>query len=172
MANQPAFTRLPPGSVNLTRDLYDKLQAVGGQVDSLSSSVAAQKTAQEQTIQGVQSSVSAIQRQIGTPGTSTFIPSIRQVAGGDAFIGFSDYTVVLIITVTQKAALPDATRCVGQIFVVKNSKGSGGGAVHVSMDSTNSQTIDGAAASTVTLSAGGCLTVQSDGMNWIVLDQH
>lgn len=52
----------------------------------------------------------------------------------------------------------------GKAFKVKNT-----GTGVITMASTSSQTIDGAAAGTVTLYQGDCLWFESDGANWVIV---
>lgn len=82
----------------------------------------------------------------------------------------ADYTLTrndYAVDVTANSVnitLPTAVGFTGQIFYIKNS-----GTGTVTMLTTSSQTIDGAASGTVLLYQYDCLTVMSDNANWKVI---
>jgi hypothetical protein len=65
---------------------------------------------------------------------------------------------------TFTVTLLDATGVKGRIFNIKNS-----GAGVITINTTSSQTIDGAASGILTLAQYDNMTVQSNGTNWIIL---
>lgn len=75
----------------------------------------------------------------------------------------SDY-LVDCTTNTFTATLPTAVGITGQEYVVKNS-----GTGVITIATTSSQTIDGAASGTITLNQYDSITVVSNGANWIIL---
>lgn len=75
----------------------------------------------------------------------------------------SDYTVDCTAN-SFTVTLPTAVGIGGRVYNIKNT---GNGLITV--DTTSSQTIDGAASGTITLAQYACLTVQSTGANWIIL---
>jgi len=163
LQSQPAFSRLnhpDPATNRVTNDIYDKLQSVGGQVTSLQQQVSAQS----------QTAAPATSTPAASSSPTTLIQAFRQVFAEDALIAFSDSTVVLHATAGDLAAnLPDATKCLGQIFTIKNSFDSSD---HVVLGSTASQTVDGVAPSGFVLNDQQAIQVQSDGMNWVVLNLY
>lgn len=75
---------------------------------------------------------------------------------------FENYSTVNNTGGTIYLTLPDASIIVGKKFFIKNS-GSG----TVTLNTTSSQTIDGA--TSVEINNPQSLTVQSDGSNWIII---
>lgn len=75
----------------------------------------------------------------------------------------NDYTVNCTAN-SFTLTLPTAVGFTGQIYNLKNS-----GTGTITVATTSSQTIDGKASGVITLAQRECLTVQSDGANWMVL---
>lgn len=76
----------------------------------------------------------------------------------------SDYTINCT-SGTFTVTLPTAVGATGRVYIIKNS---GGGVI--TLNTTSGQTIDGIASGVITLSITNCMTVQSDGANWIILN--
>jgi hypothetical protein len=88
----------------------------------------------------------------------------RVTKTGDYTLTASDFKVDTT-TNSFTITLPTAVGIDGRIYVIKN-KGSG---TTITVNTTSSQTIDGAASGTVLLSYPDALMVQSDGANWDVI---
>lgn len=74
----------------------------------------------------------------------------------------TDYTVNCTAN-SFTVTLPTAVGCAGRVYVIKNS-----GTGVITIDTTSSQTIDGSLTQTLSIQYE-CITVQSDGANWIVI---
>lgn len=91
---------------------------------------------------------------------ATTVYDIKQKSSGYT-ITSNDYTIECT-SGTFNITLPTAVGRTGAVFNIKNS-GSG----TITVNTTSSQTIDGQ--SSGQLSQYDCLTVQSNGSNWIIL---
>jgi hypothetical protein len=161
----PPFTRLPTTPVQ--SDLYDKVQAVGATVDQNNTALTNGQATLQTGLATVQSQLSALQTQMSTPGAQT---QAFRTSGVSTGLTASDYTLYFVITFGGPALcpLPPTTPPAGQIFVIKNAAAS---MSNVTLQAANKQTIDGAAATSYVLAPGNCLTIQSDGTNYLLLSR-
>ncbi len=157
------FTRLPTTPV--TSDIYDKLAAVQNQTQQQTGAIAQQQAAQDKTVSTIQSDLAALQKKV-SGSTATLTLAYRQVTSS-TFIALTDFTVHGILGAGATFTLPDAKTCAGQIFVVKNDASSGGNSI--TMGSTNSQKIDGAAPGSIVLAFDNAYIFQSTGLGWITI---
>jgi hypothetical protein len=158
------FTRLPQTD-QVTSDIYDKTASIAVNTDANAQAIAANKSAAD-------ASAAATAKQVDTLRTSPAfnaksVLSIRRVTQATYLLA-SDYTVVFLITAASIATLPNCRQVPSAVFVVKNDAQSSN---TITLNSVGNETIDGAAASSITLAAGKAIMVQSDGFNWVILSQ-
>ena len=94
--------------------------------------------------------------------TSNLNFSYRSTSIAATFVS-TDYTIDAL-TGTYAITLLTAVGISGKIFNIKNS-----GTGIITINTTSSQTIDGNASGVLTLNQYDCITVQSNGANWIIL---
>lgn len=146
-------------------DIYDKLSSAAQQTDLNSQQIEQQQAASQAAIKGLTQGVSELKGMPALKGQSAL--SIRQVTQS-AYMLATDYTLLFLVTGAAICTLPNCRASAGQVFAVKNSAGSGAA---VTLNSVGNETVDGAAASTISLSAGKAITLQSDGSNWVILSR-
>lgn len=85
---------------------------------------------------------------------------------GDYTVQLNDCTMRAVITVAAIVTLPNATDVQGQFYFIKNDVTS---MASVTLAAKLDRLIDNAPASSIVLTNGQCIIVQSDGTNWIVI---
>ena len=95
-----------------------------------------------------------------TGGRTTVADAAYNILATDYIVAYTSLTAGRIAT------LPTAVGCAGQHYIIKDESGSAG-TYNITMGSTSSQTIDGAAASSTKISTNyGVLRLYSNGSNW------
>jgi hypothetical protein len=104
-----------------------------------------------------------------TPATNVFVNGGYQAKRTATAVSVSAATTDYIIGVTSTAAartitLPTAVGWAGKVYIVKDESG-GAATNNITLATTSSQTIDGAASKAIATNYG-TLSVYSDGANW------
>ena len=93
-------------------------------------------------------------------------PLLRNVTTSESILS-TDFTVNVTTTGDTTQTLPTAVGIIGKLINVKNSDSTGTSTI--TMNTTSSQTMDGNASGTITISYPNSLTFQSTGSNWILI---
>lgn len=162
VSKQP-FTRFPANQTE--SDLYDKTASIAQTTD-------ANKAAIEQNKAATDASAAAMAKQLDAINSSPsqqgrVVVNVRRVTQS-AYVQASDHTLVFLVSSAAICTLPNCRAASGAVFSIKNDAGSGAA---VTLNSVGNETVDGAAANTISLAAGGAITLQSDGTNWLILSQ-
>lgn len=157
------FTRLPADQTS--SDLYDKTASIAANTDTNEATIAEHKQAADSAFADVNSQIGVLKKAPAFNQQSVL--SVRRVTQS-AYMQAEDYTVVFLITAAAICTLPNCRQASGQVFCVKSDAASTN---TLTLNSQGNETIDGAAASSVTLAAGKAIMLQSDGFNWVILSR-
>lgn len=162
VSKQP-FTRLPASQTE--SDLYDKTASIALTTDANKTAIEQNKAATDATAAATAKQLDAINNSPSQQGRS--VVNVRRVTQS-AYLQLSDHTLIFLVSGAAICTLPNCRAAAGAVFSVKNDAGSGAA---VTLNSVGNETVDGAAANTISLSAAGAVTIQSDGTNWLILSQ-
>ena len=163
----------PPSRTPFTRissdpalsDVYDKLSSSASQTDQNTAAIAQQQAKTQTTVTNLQKAIADLQ---GLPANNkTSVLGVRFVTLS-AYMLPTDHTIIFLIGTAAVCTLPNCRLVPGQTFAVKCDAASGAA---VTLNSQGTETVDGAAANTISLAAGKAIQLQSDGQNWIILSR-
>lgn len=157
------FTRLPADQTS--SDLYDKTAVTANKADANGAAIAEQKRLTDTSFSEVRDTLRKINNSPAL--NSVVVLSVRRVTKS-SYLTLADYAVIFLVASAAIATLPNCREAAGQILCVKCDAGS---SAALTLNSVGNETIDGLAASSISLNAGQAITLQSDGQNWIILGQ-
>ncbi len=158
------FTRLPQAD-QVSSDIYDKTASIAANTDANKKSIEQNKAATEAAIADANKQLTGVQANPALNKQSVL--AVRRVTQS-AYMLATDYTIIFLITAAANCTLPNCRASQGQTYTVKCDAASTNS---VTLNSQGNETVDGAAATTITLAAGKAITIQSDGQNWIILSR-